>query len=73
MYKKQLDPYSYVPIKLPALKQLCMLFIPFSKVKKGRPFLLINASNAFNSLNRETALHNIQRLCPSLATALINT
>ena len=35
--------------------------------------LLIDASNAFNSLNRETALLNIQRLCPSLATALINT
>ena len=35
--------------------------------------LLVNASNAFNSLNRQTALHNIQRLCPSLATPLINT
>ena len=35
--------------------------------------LLVDASNAFNSLNRQTALHNIQRLCPSLATALINT
>ena len=35
--------------------------------------LLIDASNAFNSLNRQTALLNIQRLCPSLATALINT
>ena len=35
--------------------------------------LLADASNAFNSLNRQTALHNIQRLCPSLATALINT
>ena len=36
--------------------------------------LLVDAScNAFNSLNRQTALHSIQRLCPSLATALINT
>ena len=35
--------------------------------------LLVDASNAFDSLNRQTALHNIQRLCPSLATALINT
>ena len=35
--------------------------------------LLVDASNAFNSLNRQTALHNIQRLCPSIATALINT
>ena len=35
--------------------------------------LLVNASNAFNSLNWQTDLHNIQRLYPSLATALINT
>ena len=34
--------------------------------------LLVGTSNAFNSLNRQTALHNIQGLCPSLATALIN-
>ena len=35
--------------------------------------LLVDASNAFNSLNRQSALLNIQRLCPSIATALINT
>lgn len=35
--------------------------------------LLVDASNAFNSLNRTTALQNIMRLCPSFATILINT
>lgn len=35
--------------------------------------LLVDASNAFNSLNHLSALHNIRRLCPSLATALINS
>ena len=35
--------------------------------------LVIDARNAFNSLNRQTTLQNIQRLCPSLATVLINT
>ena len=35
--------------------------------------LLVDASNAFNALNRECALHNIQRVCPPLATILINT
>lgn len=35
--------------------------------------VLVDASNAFNSLNRQSALLNIQRLCPSIATALINT
>ena len=34
--------------------------------------LLVDASNAFNSLNRQDALHNIRRLCPLLATILIN-
>lgn len=35
--------------------------------------LLVDASNAFNTLNRQTALRNIRSLCPSLATVLINT
>ena len=35
--------------------------------------LLVNASNAFNSLNRATSLHNIQYICPELATYIINT
>ena len=35
--------------------------------------LLIDASNAFNSLNRDAALHNIRFLCPSISTMLINT
>ena len=35
--------------------------------------MLVDASNAFNALNREAALHNIRHLCPSLATILINT
>ena len=35
--------------------------------------ILVDAENAFNKLNRMVALHNIQYLCPSLATVLINT
>ena len=34
--------------------------------------LLVDANNAFNSLNRATTLHNAQILCPSMAPALIN-
>ena len=41
--------------------------------KNSDAVLLVDASNAFNSLNRENALRNIQKLCPSLATVLINT
>ena len=35
--------------------------------------LLIDASNAFNSLNRAAALHNVRVLCPIMATYAINT
>ena len=34
--------------------------------------LLVDASNAFNALNRKAALHNVARLCPTLATTLRN-
>ena len=34
--------------------------------------LLVDASNAFNSLNRRVMLHNIQRLCRAFATCVIN-
>ena len=35
--------------------------------------LLVDASNAFNSLNRRAALLNMFQLCPPLATILTNT
>ena len=35
--------------------------------------LLVHVSNAFNSLNRAAALHNIRILCPALAKYAINT
>ena len=34
--------------------------------------LLVDASNAFNSINRMSALLDIRHLCPSIATILIN-
>jgi hypothetical protein len=34
--------------------------------------LLVDATNAFNTMNRQVALINARQLCPSLATALIN-
>ena len=32
--------------------------------------LLVDTSNAFNSLNRDAALHNIRFLCPPISTML---
>ena len=33
--------------------------------------LLVDASDAFNCLNRQVSLHNMQALCPPLATIII--
>ena len=44
----------------------------FSK-EDTEAILLVDASNAFNSLNRQVALRNARHLCPSLASILINT
>ena len=41
--------------------------------EKSEGILLVDASNAFNSLNRAVALQNIQHLCPVFSTVLINT
>ena len=35
--------------------------------------LLVDASNAFNNLNRQLALVNISTLCPAFSRILINT
>ena len=35
--------------------------------------ILVDAANAFNSLNRAVSLHNMRYLCPPFATVLINT
>ena len=35
--------------------------------------LLVDARNAFKNLNRQVALHNVNRLCPALGKVLINT
>ena len=41
--------------------------------KQTDAVILVDASNAFNSLNRNAALHNTQNLCPQFSTILINT
>jgi hypothetical protein len=34
--------------------------------------LLVDAENAFNSINRQTLLHNIEYICPSIASFIYN-
>ena len=40
---------------------------------KTEAFLTVDATNAFNSLNRRVALMNVMKQCPPLSRALINT
>ena len=44
----------------------------YESIEKGT-VILIDASNAFNSLNRQTTLRNIHHLCPSLSKVHVNT
>ena len=41
--------------------------------EESKAKLLVDASNAFNCLNRSNALHNIKSICPSLVTMAINS
>ena len=41
--------------------------------KETEAILLLDASNAFNCLNRKYSLLNIRQLCPAISTVLINT
>jgi len=40
---------------------------------RSHAVFLVDALNAFNSVNQQAALHNILLLCPPLAQILINT
>ena len=41
--------------------------------KQNDAVILVDAKNAFNSLNRNVALYNIQITCPPFSTIMINT
>ena len=43
------------------------------ELEENESILLVDATNAFNVLNRQVALHNIRSLCPPIATILINS
>jgi len=47
---------------------MCKIFQP----PETEGVVLVNASNAFNSLNRRAALHNVSSLCPPLMHILAN-
>ena len=57
---------------LGSLQVVKLLSIPSEKFS-GRWYKgCLNASNAFNSINRMWALHNIRHLCPSISKVLIS-
>ena len=43
------------------------------RAEESEAALLVDATNAFNSLNRKTALYNIQLLCPKISRYIVNT
>ena len=69
--KKLLVPYSYVPgtvwyeAGIHSMRQI------YAEIETDA-LLLVDASNAFNMLNRKMALQSIQKLWPSLSQVLTN-
>ena len=53
-----------------AAVHLMRLIFEYSSTKG---VILVDANNAFNSINRKVALHNIQVACPFFSKILINT
>ncbi|CAM1296179.1 Uncharacterised protein r2_g545 [Pycnogonum litorale] len=80
--KSILSVVSYHITCITKVKQLCtgiesgceaaVHAINASYINDAHGVLLVDASNAFNSLNRNTALVNISRLCPIFATTVKN-
>ena len=50
-----------------------MLFELYLMIMTSHGILLVDAENAFNALNRSTALHNTRIVCPEFSIYLINT
>ena len=44
-----------------------------SEIETTEGVLMIDALNAFNNLNHQATLRNVQQICPALANTLINT
>ena len=44
------------------------LFMPFMKCSIKKAEVIVDASNAFNTINPEALLHNTKILCPSIST-----
>ena len=42
-------------------------------LEETEAILLVDATNAFNTINRQAALHNIKVICPAMSTVLNNT
>ena len=51
-----------------AIHSVCELFV----CEDCDAILMVDASNAFNPLNRVVALHNVRQICLPFATILIN-
>ena len=52
-----------------AIHTMCQIFVD----EETEGTLLVDPTNAFNSINRQAALHNIGIMCPPLAQVLFNT
>lgn len=70
-FRKLLGAYNCVPVRRRHVRDLRNK--EAIKEEGIEAVLIVDASNALNSLNREAALRNVHILCPALAPMLTNT
>ena len=64
-----LVPFRFVPVKNLDVHAMRQIFAG----EETEGALLVDATNAFDSINRQAGLHNISIMCPPLAQVLFNT
>ncbi len=73
-YKKPMDVSNYVEVmQVAGIEVGVHATRELFAVEEDQATLLVDASNALDSLNRQTAFHNVRRICPIIAKTLINT
>ena len=71
--RRPLDHYKHVQDTKPVAKRPSHAMKEIMSPEETEAVLLVDANNAFNTINRQAALQNIGVICPAISTVLNNT
>ena len=66
------NPWNWSCNTCNKISYLYVYMYMYIETDESEATLLVDVTNAFNTINHLAALHNIRHLCPSIATTLIN-